>query len=166
MLTTRTTPTTSTYQDKNVMYVAIKVIKHSLTCGGGVGKWKGEADRRLRQSISWWPRCLQPRSQGKTLGTRLLCLRQVIVVSSIGFINWGVDDLNLPPWKVWQTWADVSSIGPSSERMKELWAALSSKYEDEATLFAETCRCKRRSTEKQSKRGKNKWMNLIIASLR
>ena len=29
------------------MYVAIKVIKHSLTCGGGVGKWKGEADRRL-----------------------------------------------------------------------------------------------------------------------
>ena len=32
--------TTATFQVKDVMYVVIKVIKHSLTCGGGVGKWK------------------------------------------------------------------------------------------------------------------------------
>ena len=30
--------------------------------------------------------------------------------------------VELPPWKIWK--ADVSSISPSSERIEELWVAV------------------------------------------
>ena len=38
-----------------------------------------------------------------------------------------------------KTLADVSSVGPSSERMEELWVELAYKGEDGATLLVETC---------------------------